>query len=111
IGELVAIEPQRPCRVCELCKSAQYHLCRDMRFYGAWPVDGSFSEYVTIEADFAFPVPEGMTAEEAALVEPVSVALHACRRAGVFPGARVLISGAGPIGILTAQVARSFGAT
>lgn len=111
VGELVAIEPQKPCRRCSLCKDGRYHLCRDMRFYGAWPVDGSFSEYVTIDEDFAFAVPESMTAEEAALVEPVSVALHASRRAGVFPGAKVLITGAGPIGILNAQVARAFGAT
>ncbi|WP_309082137.1 NAD(P)-dependent alcohol dehydrogenase [Zhihengliuella sp.] len=111
VGEQVAIEPQMPCRRCDYCKTGSYHLCRSMRFYGAYPVDGSFCEYALIDEDFAHPIPEGMTAEQAALVEPVSVAVHACRRAGVVPGAKVLITGAGPIGVLTAQVARAFGAT
>ncbi|MBK0418369.1 NAD(P)-dependent alcohol dehydrogenase [Leucobacter sp. CSA1] len=111
VGQLVAVEPQRPCRRCGYCKDGRYHLCPDVEFYAAWPVDGSFSEYAVIDDDFAFPLPPSMTAEEGAMIEPVSVALHACRRAGVFPGARVLVTGAGPIGILTAQVARSCGAT
>lgn len=111
IGSQVAIEPQRPCRRCEFCKEGSYHLCPDMQFYGAYPVDGSFSEYVLIDDDFAHEVPDSMTAEEAALVEPVSVAVHACRRGNVTAGSRVLITGAGPIGVLCAQVARAFGAT
>lgn len=111
LGRLVAVEPQRPCRVCDYCKRGLYHLCPDMEFYGAWPVDGAFSEYVLIDADFAFDVPENMTAEQAALVEPTSVAVHACRRAGVTAGSSVFITGAGPIGIMTVQVARAFGST
>lgn len=111
IGTQVAIEPQMPCRRCDFCKEGSYHLCTDMRFYGAYPVDGSFSEYALIDDDFAHTVPTTMTAEEAALVEPVSVAIHACRRGNVTAGSRVLITGAGPIGILCAQVACAFGAT
>lgn len=94
LGRLVAVEPQRPCRVCDYCKRGLYHLCPDMEFYGAWPVDGAFSEYVLIDADFAFDVPENMTAEQAALVEPTSVAVHACRRAVVTSGSSVFITGA-----------------
>ncbi len=111
IGATVSIEPQFPCRKCDYCKDGRYHLCRSMRFYGAWPVDGSFSEYAVIDDDFAHTVPDSMTAEQAALVEPVSVAVHANRRGGVTAGSRVLITGAGPIGVLNAQVARAFGAT
>lgn len=111
IGTRVSIEPQTPCRRCAYCKRGEYHLCRDIRFYGAYPVDGAFSEYVVIEDDFAYPVPPSMTAEQAALLEPVSVAVHACRKAEITAGSRVLITGAGPIGILNAQVARAFGAT
>lgn len=111
IGTQVAIEPQMPCRRCDFCKEGSYHLCTDMRFYGAYPVDGSFSEYALIDDDFAHAVPATMTAEEAALVEPVSVAIHACRRGNVTAGSKVLITGAGPIGVLCAQVARAFGAT
>jgi len=110
LGEAVAVEPQFPCRRCRMCKSGSYHLCTDIRFYGAYPVDGSFAEYVVIDDDFAHPVPSALTPEQIALVEPVSVAVHAARRAGIVPGDRVLITGAGPIGVLIAQVARAFGA-
>jgi len=111
IGTRVAIEPQTPCRRCEYCKGGEYHLCRDVKFYGAYPVDGAFSEYAVIEDDFAHAVPSTMTAEQAALLEPVSVAVHACRKAEITVASRVLITGAGPIGIFNAQVARAFGAT
>ncbi|MCU1637080.1 MAG: sorbitol dehydrogenase [Cryobacterium sp.] len=111
VGVKVAIEPQTPCRRCDFCKGGSYHLCRAVKFYGAWPIDGSFSEYAIIDDDFAHAVPDSMTAEQAALVEPVSVAVHACRRGGITAGSTVLITGAGPIGLLTAQVARAFGAT
>lgn len=111
VGTRVAIEPQTPCRRCDFCKEGSYHLCREIRFYGAWPIDGSFAEFAVIDDDFAHEVPASMTAEQAALVEPVSVAVHACRRGGVTAGSKVLITGAGPIGVLNAQVARAFGAT
>ncbi|MBT2517863.1 NAD(P)-dependent alcohol dehydrogenase [Streptomyces sp. ISL-90] len=111
IGTRVAVEPQTPCRRCEFCKQGNYHLCHDVQFYGAWPVDGSFSEFAVVDDDFAHAIPASMTDEQAALVEPVSVALHAARRGGVTAGSRVLITGAGPIGVLNAQVAKAFGAT
>ncbi|KJL18924.1 Sorbitol dehydrogenase [Microbacterium azadirachtae] len=110
VGERVAVEPQSPCRTCEFCKSGRYHLCRDVRFYGAWPVDGSFGEFALVDDDFAHRVPDSLSDEAIALLEPVSVAVHAARRAGVFGGSRVYITGAGPIGVLNAQVARAFGA-
>jgi len=66
---------------------------------------------VTLDADFAFPAPEGLDAEQAAMAEPVSVGVWACRKAGVAAGDRVLVTGAGPIGLLAGQVARAFGAT
>jgi L-iditol 2-dehydrogenase len=110
IGQRVAIEPQRPCRVCWQCKSGRYNLCPDMRFYATPPVDGAFCEYVTIQADFAHPVPDSVSDEAAALLEPLSVGIWACRKARIMPGSRVLIAGAGPIGVITAQAARAFGA-
>ena len=111
VGARVAVEPQTPCRRCDYCKRGAYHLCPNVEFYGAWPVDGSFSEYALVDDDFAYAIPESMTDEQAALVEPVSVAVHAARRGSVTVGDRVLVTGAGPIGMLTAQVARAFGAT
>jgi L-iditol 2-dehydrogenase len=110
IGERVAIEPQRPCRVCLQCKAGRYNLCPHMRFYATPPVDGAFCEYVVIQADFAHPVPNSVSDEAAALLEPLSVGIWAARKAGVVPGSRVLIAGAGPIGVITAQAVRAFGA-
>ncbi|MCW2870215.1 NAD(P)-dependent alcohol dehydrogenase [Actinacidiphila oryziradicis] len=111
IGERVAIEPQRPCRVCRQCKAGSYNLCPHMEFYATPPIDGAFCEYVTIQADFAHPVPDSLSDEAAALLEPLSVGIWAARKARIVPGSRVLIAGAGPIGVIAAQAAKAFGAT
>lgn len=111
VGERVGIEPQRACRICAQCKQGRYNLCPRMEFYGTPPIDGAFCEYVKIQADFAHPVPESVTDEAAALLEPLSVGITTMRKARVVPGSRVLIAGAGPIGIIAAQTARAFGAS
>ncbi|MBA4102385.1 MAG: NAD(P)-dependent alcohol dehydrogenase, partial [Arthrobacter sp.] len=111
IGQRVAVEPQRPCRTCRQCKAGRYNLCPDMEFYATPPVDGAFAEYVTIQSDFAHDIPDSVSDEAAALIEPLSVGIWACERAGIKPGSRVLIAGAGPIGIIAAQAARAFGAS
>lgn len=111
VGQRVSIEPQRPCRKCFHCKTGDYNLCVDMEFYGAYPIEGVFSEYAVIQDDFAFAVPEHLSPDEAALIEPVSVAVHACRRAAITASSKVFITGAGPIGLLMAQVALAFGAS
>lgn len=110
VGDRVAVEPQTPCRKCDFCKTGRYHLCRGILFYGAWPVDGSFAEYVIVDDDFAHTVPDNISDEEAALIEPLSVAVHAARRAGIKAGDKVLITGAGPIGVMNVQVAKALGA-
>jgi len=110
IGTRVAIEPQRPCRSCSQCRAGRYNLCPDMRFPSAPPEDGAFAEYLSIPADFAHPIPPHMSFEQAALVEPLSVGIAAVRKIGVVPGSRVLVAGAGPIGVLAAAAARAFGA-
>jgi len=111
LGKRVAVEPQRPCRKCKQCKAGRYNLCPDIEFYATPPIDGAFAEYVTIQSDFAFDIPDSVSDEAAALIEPLSVGLWACERADIKPGSRVLIAGAGPIGIIAAQAARAFGAT
>src|SRR6185312_5547938 len=65
IGQRVAIEPQRTCRECEQCKQGRYNLCRRMEFYATPPIDGAFAEFQVIQADYAFPIPDGMTFEAA----------------------------------------------
>jgi L-iditol 2-dehydrogenase len=110
VGQRVAIEPQRPCRRCRQCTSGRYNLCPDMRFFATPPVDGALCRFVTIDAEMAHPVPDSMSDEAAALLEPLSVAIATMRKAAVVPGSSVLIAGAGPIGVVCAQTARAFGA-
>lgn len=111
IGERVAIEPQRPCRGCRYCLTGRYNLCESMEFFSAPPIDGALAEYLCVPADFAYRVPDSVSDAAAALLEPLSVAIAAVRKARVTPGSAVLVSGAGPIGVLTAAAARAFGAT
>ncbi|KAD3633083.1 alcohol dehydrogenase catalytic domain-containing protein [Arthrobacter yangruifuii] len=111
VGRRVAIEPQRPCRVCEFCREGAYNLCPKMEFYATPPIDGAFCEYVLIQDDFAYDVPDSISDHAAALMEPLSVGIAAAQKGGIEVGNTVLIAGGGPIGILTGQVARAFGAT
>lgn len=109
-GQRVSIEPQRSCRVCQWCKRGEYNLCPQIEFYATPPVDGVFAEYGLIQADFAHPIPESLSMASGALLEPLSCAIAAVRKARVQPGSSVLIAGCGPIGIICAQAARAFGA-
>jgi L-iditol 2-dehydrogenase len=111
IGQRVAVEPQHPCRRCAQCKAGRYNLCPEMKFYATPPIDGAFCRYVTIDDDMAHPVPDSMSDEAAALLEPLSVAITTMRKARVAPGTSILIAGAGPIGVICAQAARAFGAS
>jgi L-iditol 2-dehydrogenase len=111
VGDRVALEPGVPCGHCRECRAGRYNLCRDVRFFATPPIDGAFANYVTIHEDFAFALPESVSDEAGALVEPLSVAVWACQKANVTAGDRVLVTGAGPIGLLAVQTARAFGAT
>ncbi|MDJ0377271.1 NAD(P)-dependent alcohol dehydrogenase [Cryobacterium sp. PH31-L1] len=111
VGERVAVEPQRACRLCRECRAGRYNLCSKMAFYATPPIDGAFCGYVTIQTEFAHAIPDSVSFEAAALLEPLSVAIASIRKAGIVPGSSILIAGAGPIGIITAQTARAFGAS
>lgn len=111
IGERVSIEPQRPSPTSKQSMAGAYNLCPHMEFYATPPIDGAFAEYVTIQGHFAFAVPEMISDDAAALMEPLSVGIAAARKAGITAGSRVLVTGAGPIGVIAAQVAKAFGAT
>ena len=80
IGQLVALEPGVPCRSCPQCLVGRYNLCPNVRFFATPPIDGSISRLVAIDAAFAHPAPEGLTAEQAAMAEPVSVGVWAAGR-------------------------------
>ena len=111
IGERVAIEPGVPDRVCPQCRAGRYNLCPNVRFFGTPPIDGAFTNYVTIPEDFAYKLPDQLSDEEGALIEPLSVGLWACRKAKLQGGDRVLVTGAGPVGTLAMKVALALGAT
>jgi D-xylulose reductase len=111
VGDRVALEPGIPCRCCNFCKAGTYNLCNDMRFAATPPYDGSLAKYYVLPADFCVKLPDNVSYEEGALVEPLAVGVHVCKQAGVSPGESVVVFGAGPVGLLCAAVARAFGAT
>ncbi|MEM9139091.1 MAG: L-idonate 5-dehydrogenase [Pseudomonadota bacterium] len=112
-GELVAVSPSRPCRACRYCAEGLPNHCLNMRFYGsAMPfphIQGAFREVLVADAAQCVRA-DGLTPGEAAMAEPLSVCLHAARRAGEMLGKRVLVTGCGPIGVLCILAARRAGA-
>jgi len=111
VGQRVAIEPGWPDGSCEQCLAGRYNLCPQVQFLATPPVDGAFTELLAVPEAFAHPVPDSLSDDAAALIEPLSVAIAATRKAGVRPGSSVLITGAGPVGVLVAEVALAAGAT
>lgn len=110
-GDAVAIEPGVPCRVCEYCKTGRYHLCPDVIFMATPPVDGAFVEYVSYPADFVYKLPENVSYEEGAFLEPMVVGMNAAQKAEISLGDKVIILGAGPIGLVTLQAVKAAGAS
>lgn len=110
VGQRVAMEPQETCGRCPQCLAGRYNLCPDVRFFATPPIHGAFTQYVVLESYRAHPVPDELSDDAAALIEPLSVAVWAAQKANVQPGDRVLITGAGPVGLLCADVARARGA-
>ncbi len=111
VGDRVALEPGVPCRRCEACKTGRYNLCPDVQFFATPPVDGAMSDYAVSPADFAYKIPDALSLDAAALIEPLSVGIHACRRGNLTAGQSVFITGAGPIGLTSLAAAKAFGAT
>jgi L-idonate 5-dehydrogenase len=113
-GERVVIDPSQPCGRCRHCRGGRYNLCENMRYFGSAScdphLDGGFAEFVAVPAANCHRMPDAMDWGEAAMLEPLSVALHAARRAGNLAGAAVFVAGGGAIGQLAALVARAFGA-
>lgn len=113
-GDRVALNPSRPCGHCKYCEISQFNHCLNMRFYGSamrFPHEqGGFRDRIIAEAVQCEAVGEGTTIAEAACSEPLAVCVHAANQAGDLQGARVLVTGAGPIGSLCAAVARQRGA-
>jgi L-idonate 5-dehydrogenase len=114
-GLRVAVNPSRPCNECRYCRAGQHNQCLDMRFIGSamrYPhVQGGFRQNLSVDESQAVPIAPTMSMQEAAMAEPLAVCLHAARRAGSLMGARVLVTGCGPIGALAVMAARHSGAS
>ncbi|XP_031634641.1 sorbitol dehydrogenase-like [Contarinia nasturtii] len=110
VGDRVAIEPGVPCRYCSDCKEGRYNLCAHVIFCATPPHDGNLTRYYAHAADFCYKLPGHVSMEEGALMEPLSVGIHACRRGNVGFGKNVLILGAGPIGLSALIAAKSMSA-
>ncbi|CAM5401525.1 MULTISPECIES: L-idonate 5-dehydrogenase [Streptomyces] len=113
-GTAVAVHPATPCGVCPECVGGRANVCRDTRYLGSaarFPhVQGGFAGQVVVPAGQLRALPDGLGLRRAALAEPLSVALHAVRRAGEVAGRHVLVTGAGPIGCLVVAAAKAAGA-
>lgn len=109
-GDRVTMEPGQPCRRCDACKAGSYNLCPSMAFAATPPIDGTLAKYYRLPEDLCFQLPESLSLEEGALVEPLSVAVHVVRQASVTPGTSVVVFGAGPVGLFCCAVAKAFGA-
>jgi len=112
-GDLVAVSPSRPCFQCKYCHMGMHNQCLNMRFYGSampWPhIQGAFRQSINV-LGAQCAVANDLSSAEAAMAEPLAVTLHATRHAGELLGKRVLITGAGPIGVLSIICARRAGA-
>ncbi|CAG2107034.1 unnamed protein product [Medioppia subpectinata] len=110
VGDRVCTEPAVPCRICSTCKEGFYNLCTNISCHATPPHSGTLTQYFIHPADYTFKVPDNMSDEEGAMIEPLTVAVYACRRAQVTVGKTVLITGAGPIGLFNIMVAKALGA-
>ena len=109
VGQKVTVEPQVYCGECYPCAHGKYNLCENLKVMG-FQTTGLASHYFAVDAAKVTPLPDEMTFDQGAMIEPAAVTVHAARRAGNLSGKKVAVLGAGPIGILTAQSVKAFGA-
>lgn len=105
----VVIEPNLACGTCEQCAGGRYNICAELLVFGC-QTPGGMADAFAIGADRVIPLPDDLDDSWAALIEPLATPVHAVRRAGDLAGRRVLVIGAGPIGLFTALAARAAGA-
>ena len=109
IGQKVTIEPQVYCDHCYPCTHGKYNLCEELKVMG-FQTTGTASEYFAVDASKVTHLPDDMTYEQGAMIEPLAVAVHGVKQIGNVEGLNIVVIGAGPIGILVAQTAKGFGA-
>ena len=111
VGDRVAVEPGVPCGKCEYCESGKYNLCPDVRFMATPPYNGCLKRYISHPAHKTYLIKDNMSYTEGALVEPLSVGIHAVQRGRVTVGQTVAILGGGCIGMCTLLAAKAWGAS
>ncbi|MCK4260446.1 MAG: 2,3-butanediol dehydrogenase [Halanaerobiales bacterium] len=109
-GDSVIVEPIVACGKCAHCKEGKYHLCSSLGFHGLCGSGGGFAEYTTFPQEFVHKMPEGLSYEKGALVEPITVALHSLKRGNFQTGQTAVVVGAGPIGLATIECLKASGA-
>lgn len=110
VGDKVIVEPYIPCYKCYPCSLGRTNCCVDLKVLGVH-VDGGMTEYFSHPLNLVSKVPDDMEWKHVAMIEPLTIALHSIHRPKVAAGEHVLLIGAGPIGLLAAQVANVYGAT
>jgi L-iditol 2-dehydrogenase len=110
IGQRVVIEPGFTCGKCEYCRKGMYNLCEEVKFYGTPPYDGAFAEYVSAPEQNVYVIPDEMSYEEGAMIEPLAVGMMAAKMGKVTVQDVVAVLGAGPIGQMALQATKVYGA-
>ena len=109
VGDRVALEPGKTCGQCEFCKEGKYNLCPDVVFFATPPVDGVFQEYVALEANLCFKLPDNVSTLEGALIEPLAVGFHAAIQGDAHLGQKAVVMGAGCIGLVSMMALKARG--
>lgn len=109
-GDPVVVEPILRCGKCPACLKGKYNLCEQLGFHGLSGGGGGFSEYTVVDEYMVHKMPEGLSFEQGALVEPAAVALHAVRMSKLKPGDKAAVFGTGPIGLLVIEALKAAGA-
>jgi L-iditol 2-dehydrogenase len=110
IGQLVAVEPAISCGTCEFCLKGHPNICPNNLFVGSPNHVGAMAEYIVMPAENCFPLPDTLTPDQGAMLEPLGVAIHTVDLAHLKVGQSVAVLGGGPIGLLTAAMAKASGA-
>lgn len=110
VGDRVAVEPIVACGKCPACREGKYNLCSSLGFHGLCGSGGGFAEYTVFPEEFVHKIPDNMSYEQAALIEPMAVALHSIRMANFKTGDTAIVLGSGPIGLATIECLKAAGA-
>jgi L-iditol 2-dehydrogenase len=110
VGDRVAIEPAMPCWQCDQCRAGRHHTCRNLRFLACpGQAEGCLSEFLVMPRECCFPIPDTLSLDRAALVEPLSIGVYSVKLSGILPEASIAVLGTGPIGLSVIVAARAAG--